>query len=482
MKSRVLFILMIVGIVITVFTIAMLDKGDFYKRYHQHKEVSTNTVTSLDFSDLQTHLPVIRIETNGQSIPGAPYIVEGTNYVYERSDNDEMEIKTTFTLYEGNTTPIIFDAMIHYRGHSSRFFNKKNYDVGIVDDDRKKKDVALLGMEADNNWVLHGPYLDRSLIRNYLAMNLAGEIMPYAPDVRFVELFVDDRYEGLYLLMEKVSRGDGRVPIATPERNSNQTGYIVNIDRTKKINVPLNDFAMDTFKVYPSGVELLYPLETVFTEERYEFVNQDFSYIAHSIYQIPFTHDDEYKKLINVQAFYDYFIINELIRNGDAGLYSTYFYRDLRGGLTPVVWDFNNSLDNYQTTPFDESDFSLTHAIFYDRLLKDEDFVEGLIRRYRYLRSTTLSTARIHNYINETIIFLGGAIERNNNRWNEMYNLDLYDSYNYLVPVERNVTSYSEAIEQMKDYIEKRGEWLDENIEVLYQYCHPSRHSHESIK
>ncbi|WP_339288230.1 CotH kinase family protein [Ureibacillus sp. FSL K6-0786] len=483
MKSKVLFTLMIVGIAFFVFVVAQLDQWDFHKRYHQHKEIDTNTITPIEFSNIKTHLPVIRIETKGQRIPGAPIMIDRNNYYYELSENGEAEIETTITLYEAHAEPIKFTGMIHYRGHSSRFFNKKSYDVAIVDQNKNKLDISLLGMEADNNWVLHGPYLDRSLIRNYVAMNLAGEMMPYAPDVRFVELFVDDRYEGLYVLMEKVSKGEGRVPIATPERNSHQTGYIVNVDRIKKMDVILNDFLMDTYKVYPSGVELIYPNEAQYSEARYQFVNQDFSYIAHCIYQIPFAHGEkEYRKLINVQAFYDYFIINELFRNVDAGLYSTYFYRELGGKLTPVVWDFNNALDNYQSIPFDETDFSLTHSMFYEQLLKDEDFVDGLIRRYRYLRQTTLSTERIHRYIVETVEFLGDAIERNNYRWSEMYDLNRYDRFNYLSPAERNVMSHSEAIEQMKDYIEERGEWLDENIEVLYQYSHPSRHGHESIK
>lgn len=33
--------------------------------------------------------------------------------------------------------------------------------------------------------------------------------MPYAPDVRFIELFIDGSYEGVYLMMETVSKGEG---------------------------------------------------------------------------------------------------------------------------------------------------------------------------------------------------------------------------------------------------------------------------------
>lgn len=307
--------------------------------------------------------------------------------------------------------------------------------------------------------------------------------MPFAPEVRFVEVFVDGSYEGLYLLMEKISKSDGRLALTPPENNSELTSYILQIDRLYRMQSSLDDFLTYTYRSYPSGAELKYPSNTLYTKEREQFVNRDFSYIAHSIYQIPYAQNkDSYRDLIDVQAFYDYFIINELFRNVDAGHYSTYFYRDLKGKLTPVVWDFNNSLDNYQETKFDEAGFSLTQSIFYEQLLKDEDFTNGLIHRYFELRKTKLNTNWLNNYIDDTIMFLGDSIARNNERWRDMYDLSQYDTRNYLHRLNRNVTSYEEAIEQMKGYLGKRGAWLDDNIDTLRQYSHPSRHSHESIR
>ncbi|RCW77051.1 CotH protein [Saliterribacillus persicus] len=473
---------MIIGLASFVLWIAIGDDENFPNRVHQHQQGNSESTTVLDFTEMKTDLPVISMETGGQRIPGTP-IINNKDYYYQLSEQGESEIKTAFTLYQENMEPLKLSAMIHYRGHSSRFFDKKSYALRFIDEDNNDKDTSLLGMESDNNWALHGPYLDRSLIRNYMAMNLAGEIMPFAPDVRFVEVFLDHSYEGLYLVMEKVSKGVGRVPIATPEKNSQQTDYLVLVDRPKKMNATLDDFLMDTYKVYPSGTEINYPTNTQYTEERQQFVNQDFSFIAHSIYQIPYADEEnQYRKLLNVQAFYDYFIINELFRNVDAGHYSTYFYRDLRGGLTPVVWDFNNSLNNYQVITFDASGFSLTQSIFYEQLLKDQAFVDGLIRRYHHLRKTKLQTERLQQYVDDTIDFLGEAVERNNNRWGDVYDLNHYDQDNHLQPSERNYTSYQEAVDQVKDYLEKRGDWLDTNIDTLYQYSHPSRHSHESIK
>lgn len=480
-SRRTLFLLMIPFLVLFLMMIPLIDKSEFKKRIHQHKEASTEMSTVLDFADMNTHLPVIRIDTGEKIIPGES--IEEVKGKYEVTEDGESEIKAFVQLYEGQSLPQEMSAMIHYRGNSSRSFRKKSYDLNFVDKNQHKKKVSMLGMEADNNWALHGPYLDRSLLRNYLAMNLTGEIMNYAPNVRYVEVFVNDKYEGLYLLMEKISKSEGRLALTSPENNSDMTSYIVEYDRPYRMDSTLTNFLTYTYKSFPSAAELKYPKNDEYTIEREQFVSRDLSYITNVIYQYPYAQDNQhYKDLIDVQAFYDYFIINELFRNIDAGHYSTYFYRDLKGKLTPVVWDFNNSLDNYQELSFSESGYSMTQSIFYERLLKDEDFTNGLIRRYVELRKNKLNEDRINNYIDDTVNFLGSSIERNNTRWQDMYDLSQYDTRNYLHRVERNVENHEEAIAQLKGYLEKRGEWLDNNIDTLRQYSHPSRHSHESIK
>ena len=480
-SRRTIFILMIPFLVLFLMMLPLIEKSEFKKRTHQHKEMSTDTSTMLDFSDIDTHLPVITIDTHENKIPGES--IKEVKGRYEVAEDGESEIRASIQLYEGQSLPQEMSAMIHYRGNSSRSFRKKSYDLNFIDKNQNKKNVSILGMEADNNWALHGPYLDRSLLRNYLAMNLTGEIMNYAPNVRYVEVFVNNKYEGLYLLMEKISKSEGRLALTSPENNSDMTSYIVEYDRPYRMDSTLDNFLTYTYKSFPSAAELKYPKNDEYTIEREQFVSRDLSYITNVIYQYPYAQDNEhYKDLIDVQAFYDYFIINELFRNIDAGHYSTYFYRDLKGKLTPVVWDFNNSVDNYQELSFSESGYSMTQSIFYERLLKDEDFTNGLIRRYVELRKNKLNEDQINRYIDDTVNFLGNSIERNNTRWQDMYDLSQYDTRNYLHRVERNVENHEEAITQLKGYLEKRGEWLDNNIDTLRQYSHPSRHGHESIK
>lgn len=122
-------------------------------------------------------------------------------------------------------------------------------------------------MEAAHDWVLHGPFLDKTLMRNYMAMNFSGELMDFAPDVRFCEVILNGAYQGVYVMMETISRGKGRVDIARPNLTKNVTGYIVEIDNATSLPVS----ALNNFTKYVSVLrkdsffDLVYPGEEQIT-------------------------------------------------------------------------------------------------------------------------------------------------------------------------------------------------------------------------
>ena len=121
---------------------------------------------------------------------------------------------------------------IRIRGNSSRTFEKLPYLLNFLDDQGKNNDIAVMGMDAHHEWVLHGPYLDKSLIRNYLWYNLAGEVMDYAPNVRFCELILNGEYRGLYLMTESVTAGDDcRLPLSASAQDKEISGYLLRLDR-----------------------------------------------------------------------------------------------------------------------------------------------------------------------------------------------------------------------------------------------------------
>ena len=104
-------------------------------------------------------------------------------------------------------------------------------------------------------------------------------------------------------------------------------------------------------------------------------------------------------------------------------------------------------------------------------LIKSSKFTEQAIARYRELRQTYLNEDYLNQYIDDTIAYLGDAIDRNFEKWG--YTFELKNGL--LQPADRNLTSYDEAIDQLRSYLHMRGEWLDQNMDSLLQFASESK-------
>ena len=69
-------------------------------------------------------------------------------------------------------------------------------------------------MPEENDWVLYAPWQDKTMIRNVLAYQLSNDMGRYASRTRYVELYLNGDYQGIYVLMEKIKRDNDRVNIS----------------------------------------------------------------------------------------------------------------------------------------------------------------------------------------------------------------------------------------------------------------------------
>lgn len=472
MKYKIMSIGLIITIIIASFGIKYFDGRKSLERIHHHRTYS--------------EIPVIDINVNGQEIEGAPvYDIDSKGHVEWEKYIHENALSTSGTItYHDSNSDIKNDMQIHIRGNSSRYFMKKSYSVHIVDEDGLEKSVSYSDMGKSNEWVLNGPCLDRTLIRNYMCMNIAGEIMDYAPEVRFVNLNIDGEYQGLYVLMETITREPSRLNLSKSKGSNTVTSYVVKLDRTRPNIAMVNTLTEYTLKNGALAYNLCYPGENSITDLKYQYVIDDMSRIEKKLYSYDlFLDKHSYKNDIDIKSFAQYFVINEFFGNMDAGYYSTYLYKDVRGKVKTCVWDFNNACDNYMDHENDYTEFNMQYAPWFERLVEDEAFINEVIYQYKQLRKTVLSDAYLQKYITDTIDFLGNDIDANYEIWGYLWNYEDQNWYekstNYLQPLERNVTSYEDAVKQLRTYITNRGNWLDLHIEDLKQYSHPSRTANE---
>ena len=110
----------------------------------------------------EDRLPQIIVDTNGGTIVDEPKI------------NAKITISVAEVLsYEGNIG-------IEFRGASSQTFPKKSYGLETRDENNEDLNVSLLGFPEEEDWILYGPYSDKSLMRNILIYDLSRDIDMYA--------------------------------------------------------------------------------------------------------------------------------------------------------------------------------------------------------------------------------------------------------------------------------------------------------------
>lgn len=475
MNSRKLYI----GLVVLLLLAALLLSRHIdpqKQRYQQHLSYNTqveDTSLSIEEDTFSSHLPVVSIETDGAVIPGRPepgqHIKEIENsyiqadmQIYDR----EGELNTL------SSQPVLESKInIRVRGNSSRTFDKVGYLFKFTDDMGSERNLEVMGMEKDSTWVLHAPYLDKTLMRNYMWYNLAGQIMEWAPDVRYCEVFLNHEYQGLYVMVEQISMGEGRIEMTKYDGKSNISSYIVCADRESVNDVQyLDNFTSYAMRI--SGkLEVKYPGASRITPELTEFISRDFSKFEKALYSFDYdTVKNGYQNYIDVDNFVDYFIINEVTQNTDAGLYSTYFYKDISGKLKMCVWDFNNCCDNYIEDQTPMAGFFMQNRPWYFMLCKDEAFMEKVITRYHQLRKGILSEETVESYIDGVKNYLGLAIERNYEKWGYSF----LPENDLLQEDERKIGSYEAAVEQYETRLIRRMRWMDEHIEDLRSYSHES--------
>ena len=413
------------------------------------------SLESYDLGKFSTTLPVVYMNTMGQQV-----LKENAIWGNIALLDGNGEERSVFSVPNS-----IYRATIKYRGASSYSkFDKKQYRIKFY---KNKKDsakkVSLAGMGANSEWVLNGPYLDKTLIRNKLVYDLARELNGWAPDTRFVELFVDGEYQGVYLAVEPVTNGESRLRLAEFGLLSGETAYIVNRDRIDTGSEEIDTWGKTNGYTY-NALYIRYPSKNKITEKQKEYIQKDISEFEQALYGKNFSDKRiGYQVYIDMDNWVDYFIINEFAMNYDAGNLSTYLYKELDGKLQLAVWDFNNGFDNYQWFRTETDVLHTVENSWFERLWQDEAFRERICERYVQLRKTTLSDEHIAEKIASYQEELGEAVDRNFKVWGYSFKENLLAGTSK-EGTARDIRSYEEAMKQLTDTIRERLAYLDKEL------------------
>ncbi len=431
----------------------------------------------LQFDDI---LPQINITTLGQEILDDPKILSRIT-ITEYDDQKNATI-----VYSG-------DIGIELRGSSSQaLFDKKSYSFEIWDANKEGIDTTLLDLPSEEDWILNGPYSDKTMIRHMLAYTLSNDIERYASRTRLVELNINDNYQGLFILMEKLKRDKNRIDISKlrEEENSGEDvtgGYIIKLDKAtgdgnggldyNESNSFESKYAIDGTINGTKRTHFLYeyPDKNDITGAQKEYIADYMQQFEDALISDDFTDDDiGYGAYIKKKTFVDFLLLNELMHNPDAYRLSTYIVKDKNEQLAMgPIWDFNIAMGNtsfcggerWDTWVFDynsvcPNDPWLIH-FWWQRLLEDPSFVQDIKDRYQELRMTSFSNMHIMSRIDELTgaIIESGADQRNFNKW-DILGENIWPN-NFVG------NTYQEEIDFLKEWFENRLMWMDANIENL---------------
>ena len=317
---------------------------------------------------------------------------------------------------------------IRRRGHSSMNYDKPQYSIKTLNEAGEEVPVDLLGMGAGDGWILNGSMADKSMLRNYLAYRVASEVQPETPDCRFCEVFLSEKdgaltYQGVYLLMERITRGETRIDIDASKRKNVYTSYIVRRDRYNQYDTMLDTWGRKN-GMCPEDqwIGVKYPGKIKQTEATLSYITQDFSKIEKVLYSEDPMVFKTYGRYLDVNSFVDYFLLNEFFGNYDSGEHSTIMWKNTGGKLhIGPVWDFDQAMNNVYSQEQDPDTLAMTEKPFFAQLLKDKDFLDRLTRRYASLRRSTLSEEHIFALMEEAESYLRSASQREWFRWAEDY-------------------------------------------------------------
>jgi len=419
-----------------------------------------DTVSFAEFN-----LPLMLINTHGQDIPREPRIVADMGLIFN-GEGSINSIDDPWNAYSGLIS-------IERRGESSSEFAKKSFSIELQNADGSNNNVSLLDFPEENDFVLYGPFSDQTLVKNVLSYELFRRTGRWAPRTRYIEVVINDDYEGIYVLTEKLKRDENRVDIdkLTPEDVSapeNTGGYILRRDKKGSL---LEEEWWESPVRQPYHNQMWYEY---FDPEYDELTSDQASYIRNwmrtfdevlsgSGFADP---ENGYRKYIKTKSFIDMMFMNEISKGIDNYLFSNYFYKenDADGGqlVAGPPWDYNLGYGNLNYG--DGWDAKETYGwcypqggrmYWFERLMEDSHYQNKTYCRWTEHRAGIYSDENVLAFIDSCVQVLGDAADRNFARFPTLGN--------FVWPaIEPYPETYEGEIDKLKSWLIARLAWMDE--------------------
>ncbi|WP_290726961.1 CotH kinase family protein [Fibrobacter sp. UBA2449] len=249
-----------------------------------------------------------------------------------------------------------YNIGIKVRGQSSAKFPKPGYSVEIRDDKGEGMDVSMFGLPPADDWVFHGPYVDKSLMRNALAHWLFRQAGHYSPRTKHFDLYINGVYRGVYVLIEKIKRGKYRVNVSklkeTDISGDDVTGgYIWAFDKTGTNTGGMGneDINKEGFKTADGlNVIMHYPKKENLQQQQQAYLKKYLEDLENLFKNGK--NGSGYENYVDMTSALDYVLHEEVTNNSDSYWCSFFLHKpkESKGGKVTLgpAWDFNLAMSN----------------------------------------------------------------------------------------------------------------------------------------
>lgn len=366
-------------------------------------------------------------------------------FIIETKDFKQINNKTTYhpgrLQIFGENAPVsdIVSVSIKGRGYSSFETPKFSYKIEFGEK------LGFLDMPENQDWDLVSNFKDKSFLRNAITYQLANTLnAPYAPRFRFVELYVNREYKGVYFLTEHVKVGKNRVNI--PKDGS---AYLVEKTILKDSVIHFTTQGGNEFKVkYPKN-----PSDSILEVAKNHFDDFEEFLSGKGFEDLPL---DTLEKWIDVKDIIRYYWIQEFSKNIDGTFRRSIFITWQVGGIIQMgpVWDFDTSYGIGNDKMVSPNDLYIRKEGWFKALFQNKAFKQEANEYWKRNRDTFLA-------VNDSIPVLkqqiAQAIKNDEKRWPILENnkdWPLVDSY----------PDYDTAVDSLKNWISQRVQWISNHL------------------
>lgn len=321
------------------------------------KETKTFTVTVTN-----SGLPVVVLTQSGGG--SESWAEAGINVRSKDADWVETDKMAVYNA-DGSVDMKEASCGIRLRGNSTQKFPKKPFAMKLV------SKASVLGMPKHKRWVLLANWMDRTMLRNSVAFEVAHQTgnafvdgLGWNPHGYSVEVIMDGRHVGNYYLCEQIKIDGDRVDIKDciediiDDGNANPTmadcGYLLEFDD--------NYDEADKFRT-GRGLPCMFKDEvSKYSSDIYNQVKARIEAVEANLESGNF--DAAYSDL-DINSVIDYFFVQELTFNDEyKHPKSIYMYIDGEGKLTAgPVWDFDwQTFVNYDQVQAMNSKYGGTYS------------------------------------------------------------------------------------------------------------------------